>query len=141
MTETLPDHPEVDARIPIELKIADAPHWSAAKLRKRLENQLIGQYMDEARYGIFLIVRRGAVKDRSVWSFSEGEQDRELSFEQLTDWLEKEADELVRGNPSVDGLKVVAIDLTKSASHQAANAKKRPAKRRRRTARATEESA
>ena len=48
--------------MPIELKIADAPDWSAAKLRERLENQLIGQYMDEARYGILLIVRRGGKK-------------------------------------------------------------------------------
>jgi hypothetical protein len=123
-------HPAVEARIPIELKIADARHWTAAKLRERLENQLIGQYMDEARYGIFLIVRRGAKRDRAVWHLGDGAQDRELSFQELADWLEEEAEELLRGNPTIDGLKVVAIDLTKSASDQP-NGTKKPAKPRR----------
>lgn len=65
-------NPAVDARIPIELKIADKSEWTAAKLRERLENQLIGQYLLEARYGVFLLVRRGNVekRDRQHWILS-----------------------------------------------------------------------
>lgn len=55
-------HPDVEARIPIEIKISG--QWSARQHRERLENQLIGQYMREAQFGIFLIINRGAKSDR-----------------------------------------------------------------------------
>jgi hypothetical protein len=74
--------------------------------------------MDEARYGIFLIVCRGARRDRREWPLSDANQDRELTFAELGEWLEKEAEELLRSNPSLDGLKVVAIDLTRCVAHE-----------------------
>ena len=46
-------HPEVDARIPIELKIADARHWSVPILREKLEDQLLEQYLREALWHFF----------------------------------------------------------------------------------------
>jgi hypothetical protein len=104
-------HPEVDARIPIELKIADAPHWSPVKLRRKLEEQLKGQYMLEARYGIFLLVRRGRTSDKKT--FRHQSLKKNFGFEELVSWLRQEARELVRANPSVNGLEVVGIDLTK----------------------------
>ena len=104
-------HPEVEARIPIELKIADAAHWSARTLREKLEEQLSEQYLREARYGIYLLVRRGAVNDRRDWRHAE--LDRIFNFSQLAAWLQEEAHTLVRANPSIDGLAVIAIDLTR----------------------------
>jgi len=67
-------NPAVDARIPIEIKIADKREWSAAVLRERLENQLVGQYLREARYGIFLLVRRHNKDrgDKDGWSLTGG---------------------------------------------------------------------
>ena len=104
-------HPEVGARIPIELKIADARHWSAVKLRKKLEEQLADQYLREARYGIFLLVRCGRRGDRPDWPHPA--LNTTFDFAGLTAWLQEEARELLRSNPSIDGLEVVGIDLTR----------------------------
>jgi hypothetical protein len=104
-------HPEVDARIPIELKIADARKWSAALLRDKLEKQLAEQYLREARYGIFLLVRRGGPRDRKSWPHQS--LGKTFDFHGLTEWLCEEAKDLVCANPSIDGLEVVAIDLTR----------------------------
>jgi hypothetical protein len=101
----------VEARIPIELKIADAAHWSAATLRERLEEQLADQYLREARYGIFLLGRCGRRQDRRDWPHTP--LSRTFDFAGLTAWLQEEARDLVRTNPSIDGLEVVAIDLTR----------------------------
>ena len=105
-------NPAVEARIPIELKIAE--RWSAGKLRERLENQLIKQYLRKSRYGTFLLVRRGnkVQKDKSTWSKRDSRGRHKLSFAELVTWLEKEAIQLARENPNVDGLAVMAIDLT-----------------------------
>ena len=108
-------NPAVDARIPIELKIADKSEWTAAKLRERLENQLIGQYLLEARYGVFLLVRRNNPEkgDRQTWILNAGGTRRVLNFDRLVEWLREEARELLRANPSVDGLGVIGIDLSR----------------------------
>jgi hypothetical protein len=109
-------HPEVEARIPIEIKIADARSWSAARLRKKMESQLKEQYMLEARYGVFLLVRRGAKPDRKT--FPHKALGKNFGFEDLCAWLRDEARELLRANPSIDGLQVVSIDLTKRNREQ-----------------------
>jgi hypothetical protein len=114
-------HPEVDARLPIELKIADARHWSPIKLRDMLEQQLTEQYMLESRYGIYLLVRRGGANDQSAFTLD----GHDLSFEQLGDWLRAEGRELVRSNPSLDGLDIVTIDLTRRSVKGAAKPKGR----------------
>ena len=104
-------HPEVEARLPIELKIADAAHWTPAKLRKMLEEQLTAQYMLESRYGIYLLVRRGGPNDQPRFRID----GRDVSFVDMAQWLTCEAQELVRSNPSLDGIEIVTIDLTKRA--------------------------
>jgi hypothetical protein len=102
-------HPEVEARLPIELKIADAAHWTPAKLRRMLEEQLTAQYMLESRYGIYLLVRRGGSDDQSGFRIA----GKDVSFVDMAQWLAREARELVRSNPSLDGIEIVTIDLTK----------------------------
>lgn len=105
-------NPSVDARIPIELKIAEK--WAASELRDKLETQLIRQYLREARFGIFLVVRRGndALEDKSRWFLNAAGARRSLTFSQLIAWLQQESIQLVRTNPTVDGLEVLGIDLT-----------------------------
>jgi hypothetical protein len=128
-------NPMVDARIPIELKIVDKPKWSAAALRERLENQLIGQYLREARYGVFLLVRRGARGDRTRWAIRDKGK---VDFADLLAWLSTEAASLIRQHPEVKALQVVGIDLTvRSASRAVLSSvqtrntsrKKKPARR------------
>ena len=110
-------NPMADARIPIELKIADKPNWTAAALAERLQNQLVGQYMREAHYGVFLLVRRGAQGDRKQWSIPEKS---DANFLDLVTWLSAEAASLVSQHPEVKALEVVGIDLTaRSASPRA----------------------
>jgi hypothetical protein len=113
-------HPAVDTRIPIELKIADKDGWSANALRERLENQLIGQYLRESRYGIFLLVRRGneSLGDKGTWRIPG--RAKPVGFDELVAWLETEATELCRAHPNVDGVAVVGIDLTRRRAKKVA---------------------
>ncbi len=99
-------HSNVDARIPIEIKIAGK--WSANDLRERMENQLVGQYLREARYGIFLLVNRGADRDKKSWR-----HDGNLSFSTLVQWLKDESRTLL--NERVQDIEVIGIDLTRRA--------------------------
>ena len=97
-------NPKVDERIPIEVKIAGK--WSANQLRERMENQLVGQYLREARYGVFLLVNRGAKSDKKSWR-----SDRRLTFPALIEWLEDEGRTLL--NEHVQDVEVIGIDLTR----------------------------
>jgi hypothetical protein len=99
--------PAVDARVPIEIKIAG--QWTAAEMRERLENQLVKQYMREARYGVFLVVNRGGKKDQKQWTVD----GKLVGFDKLVAWLQEEARGVAAGSVSVDGLDVVGIDLTR----------------------------
>lgn len=98
-------NPAVDARIPIEVKIAGK--WQARVLKERLKNQLVSQYMREARYGILLVVNRGAKGDLKTWSLS----GKRVDFSKLIDWLSKEAKAFLAKKSSIDGLQIVGIDL------------------------------
>ena len=119
-------NPHVEARIPIEVKIAGK--WQASVLGERLKNQLVGQYMREARYGIFLVVNRGAKGDLQTWNPS----GKRVGFAQLLEWLSGRAQALRVKSANIDGLEVVGIDLLKreSSRRQQADARKRPARRR-----------
>ena len=105
----------VDARIPIEIKIAGK--WSANHLRERMENQLVGQYLREAQYGVFLLVNRGAVRDNKSWRHDDGK----LSFSALVQWLKDESRTLL--NEHVQDIEVIGIDLTRRAGEAARKAK------------------
>jgi hypothetical protein len=100
-------NPLVNARIPIELKIADK--WAATALKERLQTQLIGQYLREACCGIYLLVRRGAEGDQRRWSLPHGER---ADFSELVAWLTVQATSLIAQHPNIKGLQVVGIDLT-----------------------------
>jgi hypothetical protein len=114
-------NPRVQHRIPIELKIAEK--WSAAQLRERLENQLVDQYLREAKTGIFLLVRRGGVSGKSAWP-RKGAPNGD--FDQLVDWLNSEASQLRQKYADLRGLSVVSIDLTKrDRSHFPKNPQKK----------------
>ncbi len=113
-------HPAVETRIPIEVKIADKDGWSASVLRERLEKQLIGQYLRESRYGIFLLVQRGnqLLGDKGGWRIPG--RSGTMGFGELIEWLDIEATELRRVRPGLDGVAVVGIDLTRRKNKKAA---------------------
>lgn len=98
--------PQVSAPVPIELKIANK--WSFGKLRKRLENQLIGQYMRVSRYGIFLLVHNG--KKNRRWRNTH--TNKLVTFTELVEVLKQDLDDLIRKYPNVAGLEIVGIDFT-----------------------------
>ncbi|MGY3147373.1 hypothetical protein ACVWYQ_004372 [Bradyrhizobium sp. USDA 3397] len=103
-------HPAVDTRIPIEIKIAG--QWQASELKERLKNQLIGQYMRESRYGIFLLVNRGGPRDTRRWRID----GRVLGLSELEIWLRKQAKDFQRKNSRIAGLEVLTVDLLKLGS-------------------------
>lgn len=109
-------NPKVDARIPIEIKIAGK--WSANELCERMENQLVGQYLREAQYGIFLLVNRGAKRDKKKYWRS----DRRLSFSTLVEWLKNESRTLL--NEHVQDIEVIGIDLTRRTGEASRTEKK-----------------
>ena len=96
--------PGISAPVPIELKIAN--NWSGRKLRERLENQLVGQYMRSSTCGVFLLVKNSEKR----WQ-KPGTPEL-LQFDELLSWLEREADALAQKYPKVSSLSVVGIDLT-----------------------------
>lgn len=98
-------HPDVDARIPIEIKIAGK--WATTQHRERFKNQLIGQYMREAQYGIFLIINRGAQYDLKSWKIT----NKRGGFPELVQLLKSETYPLIKKHKKVQGLEVIGIDL------------------------------
>ena len=105
-------NPKVDAPVPIEIKIAGK--WSANELRERMENQLVGQYLREARYGIFLVVNRDTEGNRKSWR-----HDGELKFSALVEWLKDESRTLL--NEHVQDIEVIGIDLTRRTGEAASS--------------------
>ena len=99
-------HHDVEARIPIEIKIAGK--WSANELRERMENQLVGQYLRKAHYGIFLLVNRGAKSDNGYWRHD----GKKLDFSALVQWLKDERKSVLQANQHVQNIEVIGIDLT-----------------------------
>ena len=113
-------NPRVDARVPIEIKIAGK--WKAHELRERLENQLVKQYMRAAQYGIFLVVNRGAERDLTQWQVGGGE----VLFGDLIAWLTQEA-KGVSANVEVIGIDLVKRDPpSKRKRSRAKDSGKRP---------------
>jgi hypothetical protein len=100
--------PAVDAPVPIELKIADK--WSYAVLVERLHNQLVGQYLRDARsrFGVFLLVWRGT---KTEWR--EIESGKQFSFCNLLKRLETRAEDILQNRYDLEGIRIVGIDLTK----------------------------
>lgn len=97
--------PTVGQAVPVELKIADK--WTINKLRERLENQLIGQYMRSSEYGIFLLVHNGT---RDYW---QNPTDRKkVQFLKVVELLRADITTLITKYRNVKGLEVVGIDLT-----------------------------
>ncbi|WP_430253104.1 hypothetical protein [Neorhizobium sp. DAR64872/K0K18] len=101
--------PDVHGPVPIEFKIADS--WTGPKLFERLQNQLVNDYLRDARssYGIFLMSNRGV--KRQSWEHPVTLQ--MLTFEELCIELQNFADDYIAKRPDIDGIKVVGIDLTK----------------------------
>jgi hypothetical protein len=66
-------------------------------------------YLRHAKYGVFLLVRRGAQSDRKDWSIpGKGSAD----FPDLLAWLASEAASLTKQHSHVQDLQLVGIDLT-----------------------------
>lgn len=105
--------PAVDAPVPIELKIADK--WSYAELVERLHNQLVGQYLRDARsrFGVFLLVWRGTKK-----KWRESESGKQFGFGNLLERLEAEAEAILRDRYDLEAIRIVGIDLTKRGTHR-----------------------
>lgn len=102
--------PQIPAPVPIELKIADNKWWTLAKLRERMENQLIGQYMRTSQYGIFLVVHSGGERGKERWK--DNNTRKMLRFAKLVDTLKQNATYLIKRHPNVAALEVVGIDFT-----------------------------
>ncbi|MDQ6958448.1 MAG: hypothetical protein Q9M24_04970 [Mariprofundaceae bacterium] len=100
--------PSIDAPVPIELKIAD--NWSGAILLERLENQLCGQYLRDARSncGIFLLTFCGK---KHHWEHPA--TGKNLDFAGLIRLLKARAIEIEASNSKIESIWVIGIDLTK----------------------------
>jgi hypothetical protein len=100
--------PSIDGAVPIELKIAD--NWTATVLAERLENQLCGQYLRDARSncGVFLLVYRG---EKKCWQRPKSQ--KQVAFDGLVDLLKKEAQRILGANSKIEAIEIVGIDLSK----------------------------
>lgn len=97
-----------DAPVPVELKVAD--NWTGPHLFERLEVQLGGDYLRDARSsrGVFLLVYVGI---KQSWDLPEG--GRAENFEALLAALRQHWAVLASQYPNVEDLAVVGIDLTR----------------------------
>ncbi len=96
-----------DAPVPIELKVVNN-NWSGAKLRERMKNQLIGQYLRDqrSRLGIFLLIQ---TKGKHWINPDTSER---MDFEGLIKWLSDEAKTFAETSLLFDDIKVIGFDLT-----------------------------
>lgn len=97
-----------DAPVPAELKVADK--WSGPQLFERLEVQLCGDYLRDARSsrGIFLLVYLGT---KSSWDLPDG---RSIdSFARLIDELQGHWKMIANDYPGIEDVRVIGIDLTR----------------------------
>ncbi|WP_409322651.1 NACHT domain-containing protein [Pseudomonas putida] len=99
-----------DGQVPVELKLADK--WPGNELCERLENQLCGDYMRDARttHGIFLLVYHGT-RNRRTWTLPSNKQ--KIEFKDLGDALQDHWQSIANSYPHVTDIRVIAIDLTK----------------------------
>jgi hypothetical protein len=97
-----------DGPVPVELKVAD--NWTGPHLFERMEIQLGGDYLRDARSsrGIFLLVYIG---NKTSWDLPSG--GRVDDFEALLSALRHHWSVLASHYPNVDDLAVVGIDLTR----------------------------
>ncbi|MBU2122963.1 MAG: hypothetical protein KJ999_21315 [Gammaproteobacteria bacterium] len=100
----------IEGAVPAELKIAD--NWTGAQLFERLEGQLAGDYLrdDASSRGIYLLVWRGAKKER--WQIPGGGL---VNFAELLDALQAHWKSVGHTHPQVEEIRVIGIDLTKRA--------------------------
>lgn len=93
--------------VPVELKIADKPHWSYQIFHERLENQLIGQYMadERHRFGVFLLVNQG----KDYWVRPDKVR---VGFDTLIAELQEYAELLIANRADIEAITVVGIDLS-----------------------------
>lgn len=113
-----------DAPVPVELKVAD--NWTGPHLFERMEIQLGGDYLRDARSsrGIFLLVYLGI---KQSWDLPVG--GRAESFEELLAALRQHWAILASQYPNVEDLAVVGIDLTRRGLDSKTVKKKREARK------------
>ncbi len=94
-----------DAPVPAELKLAD--RWTGPKLLERLENQLCGDYLRDARSrrGLFVLVHNGTEK---AWTVADGSR---VDFDGLVEALTARWRLIAPNFPEVDDVHVVGINL------------------------------
>lgn len=97
-----------DAPVPVELKVAD--NWTGPHLFERMEIQLGGDYLRDARSsrGIFLLVYIG---NKTSWDIPVG--GRADEFEALLSALRQHWAMLASQYPNVEDLAAIGIDLTR----------------------------
>jgi hypothetical protein len=93
---------------PVSIEIKVAEKWSYNKLRSRLKEQLVDQYLkpNGSRYGIYVL---GYInkEERGSWRHEHSS----LGFQQLVAELRTRAIEIVRDDADVDGLEVIGINF------------------------------
>lgn len=101
-----------DGPVPVELKLAD--NCTGPELFERLENQLCGSYLRDARSsrGIFLLVYRGS---KTTWEMSDGKR---VVFSELVYTIQRHWQTISPKFPRVEDIKVVGIDLMRRLTPQ-----------------------
>jgi len=104
----------MDCPVPVELKIADNG-WTGPKLFERLENQLCGDYLRDAKStcGIFFLLSCGTKKR---WTHPKTE--KRMTFAELILGLQDHADVYIAENPGIDEIKVIGVDLSHRSSRR-----------------------
>ncbi len=91
---------------PVSIEIKWANRCTFPQLLERLENQLVGQYLqaEQSRYGVYVL---GMINRKQHWESPEGN----LTFNQVIERIMRRAEELKRTRPAIGGLRIVAIDF------------------------------
>ncbi|MBG0778008.1 MAG: hypothetical protein H0S85_16400 [Desulfovibrionaceae bacterium] len=97
----------VTGKISIELK--PAHKWSGPELVERLENQLVGQYLNgpDCKHGIFLLANAATGRQ---WECPQVAG--RVDFLGLLAYLSNHAEAILRDRSDIMGLQVVGIDMT-----------------------------
>ena len=94
---------------PISIEIKWVENWTIKELLERLENQLIGQYLRDAKshYGIYLL---GYIGRQTFWKDPINQS--RFSFDQVVSIIDERAKAIVTERRDIEDIAVISINFT-----------------------------
>lgn len=102
---------------PVSVEIKWADNWTMQKLEDGLNDQLVGQYLraPDSNFGIYVLGKKAKNQktNKSVPLWTDNKSGRKFTFDELVEYFEKAAENILEQRRDVYGLKVFGINFEK----------------------------